>query len=360
MKCSRLLTLALVSTACADREEIVSPIRRDIVEAVFATGYLEMSEEYVAATNQEGFVDEVFVEAGDYVEVGAQLVRLASPVKSSELATARAQYREALRKAAPSSPSVVALKAQIVQAEEQLALDRTNVERYGALIQSKAVSQLDFDNAKARFESARSNLRVLRQNLRDLQDELSLSVRVNRNQLNIVESQQDDHLIKAVRAGRVLDVLKERGELARKGDALCRIGGGQLQARLFVAEEDIRLVQLGQGVKLGLNTHVDRVFEGQVTTIYPAFDTNAQSFQLDASIAADGARLFVGTQLQANVIIEVREKVLAIPTASVDNGHVRLENGLIVGVTTGVRSEEWIEVTAGVSDTDRLTVRTKR
>ena len=261
---ARYLALTLVLTACANRDEVVSPVRRTIVEAVFATGHLEMSEEYVAATNQEGFVDEVFIKAGDHVDVGDPLVRLASPIKSSELATARAQYQEALRKAAPTSPSVVALKAQIAQAEEQLTLDRTNVERYRALLRSQAVSQLDYDNAKARFESAKSNLRVLQQNLEDLQDERALSVRVNKNQLRIVESQQDDHLIKAVRAGRVLEVLKERGELARKGESLCRIGGGQFQASLYVAEEDVHLVEVGQAVKLGLNTHVEQVFDGEV------------------------------------------------------------------------------------------------
>ena len=355
----RLLALVFVPAGCADRVEVISPIRKDIVEAVFATGHLEMSEEYVVATNQEGFVDEVFVDPGDFVEIGEPLFRLASPVKSSELATARAQYQEALRKAAPNSPSVVALKAQIVQAETQLALDRTNLERYGELIKSKAVSQLDYDNASARFEAAKSNLSVLRQNLKDLQDELALSVQVNKNQLKIVESQQDDHLIKAVRAGRVLEILRERGELARKGESLCRIGGGRFQASLYVAEEDIHLVRPGQRVKLGLNTHVDRVFEGQVTTIYPAFDLSAQSFRLDASIVAGDARLFVGTQLQANVIVDVREKGLTIPFNAVENGYVHLEDGRVVAVTTGVRSGQWIEVTAGISDSDRMTVRTK-
>ncbi|MEO1229577.1 MAG: efflux RND transporter periplasmic adaptor subunit [Myxococcota bacterium] len=357
---ARYLPLALILTACAVRDEVVSPVRRDIVEAVFATGHLEMSEEYVAATNQEGFVDEVFVKAGDYVDVGEPLVRLASPVKSSELATARAQYQEALRKASPTSPSVVALKSQIAQAEEQLRLDQTNVERYRALLRSRAVSQLDYDNAKARFESAKSNLRVLQQNLEDLQDERALSVRVNENQLRIVESQQDDHLIRAVRAGRVLEVSKERGELARKGESLCRIGGGHFQASLYVAEEDVHLVELGQVAKLGLNTHVGQVFEGEVTAIYPAFDSSAQSFRLGASIAAGDARLFVGTQLQANVIVEVREDGLTIPIDSLDAGHVRLENGRVVAVTTGLRSEEWVEVTGGLSDSDRLAVRTQR
>ncbi len=357
---TELLAISLILVGCDAHEELVSPVRKDIVEAVFATGHLEMSEEYVAATNQEGFIDDVYVKAGDYVEVGARLFRLASPVKSSELATARAEYREALRKAAPTSPSVVALKAQIVEAERQLALDQTNLGRYAELLKSKAVSQLDYDNAKARFESSKSDLRVREQNLKDLRDELALAVQVKKNQLKIVESQQDDHLIKAVRPGRVLEVLRERGELARKGESLCRIGGGQFQASLYVAEEDIHLVQLGQRVKVGLNTHIDRVLEGRITTIFPAFDTSAQSFRLEASIAAGDTRLFVGTQLQANVIVDVREEGLTIPVDSVNNGHVRLENGQVVAVTTGVRSGEWIEVTGGISESDRLAVRRKQ
>ncbi|MEM6730027.1 MAG: efflux RND transporter periplasmic adaptor subunit [Myxococcota bacterium] len=351
-----LLILALLA-GCSEGEAVVSPVRKEIVDAVFATGHLEMSEEYVAATNQEGFIDEVFVKPGITVEVGTPLFRIASPVKSSELATARAQYQEALRKGSANSPSVTALESQISQAESELALEQTNFDRYARLIKSQAVSQLEYDNAKARLDSAQSNLKVLKQNLADLRGELALGVRVARNELTIVESQQDDHLVKAVRPGRVLEVLKERGDLARKGESLCRIGGGEFQAALFVAEEDVHLIEVGQRVTFGLNTHVNSVFNGAVTAVYPAFDGESQSFKLEASIEAGDATLFSGTQLQANVIVALRKEGLAIPVEFVDDGHVWLTSGKSVPVTTGIQTDEWIEVTSGVTEDDQLVAR---
>jgi multidrug efflux pump subunit AcrA (membrane-fusion protein) len=355
---TRTLVVLLVAAsivACSRQGRTTTPVRKDIVDAVFATGHLAMSDEYVVATNQEGYLAYVFVKPGDRVEVGDSLFRLASPVKSSELATARAQYQEALRKAGPNSPSIVSIRLQIEHATKQLDIEERNLNRYGVLVKSSAASQLDYDNAKLRFESAKSNLSILNQTLTDLQDELALNVGIAENQLRIVESQQDDHLIKAAKAGRVLEVYKEAGELARRGESLAQIGGGDFLARLFVAEEDVHLLRIGQVTKIGLNTNKERVFDGTITAIYPSFDGANQSFKLEASFDKDGAMLFPGTQLQANIILSIREKVLTIPLEYLlDNNHVILEGGEVVAVTTGVRSGGWVEVTSGISDASRL------
>ncbi|MEO1171156.1 MAG: efflux RND transporter periplasmic adaptor subunit [Myxococcota bacterium] len=350
----KLTVLWVCAVACAQPEDPISPVRRDIVEAVFATGHLEMSDEYVASTQQEGFVTDVYVKPGDEVEAGTPLFRLASPTKTSELATAHAQYSDALRKASPNSPSRRALESQIALAREQVNLETTNLKRYEALRAANATSELDYDNAKARLDSAQSNLEVLEENLADLVGELTLGVRVNKNQLDIVKSQQEDHLIRAAHAGRVLEIHKERGELARKGESLTRIGGGQLQASLYISEDDIHLIRVGQPVRFGLNTHRNRVFNGEVSKIHPAFDSDSQSFVLTASIAPSEAVLYAGTQLQANVTVSVREQGLAVPIEYVSDGHVHLEDGRLVPVTTGIQTGEWIEVMEGISDSDRL------
>lgn len=353
--------LLLAAVGCNRGATEVSPVRRDILEAVFATGHLAMEDEYLVAPNQESFLAEVLVRPGDHVKVGDPLFRLSSPVKSSELATARAQHQEALRKAEPSSPSIVALQAQIAQATDQLEIERKNVKRYTVLAPSGAAAQADVDAAQLRFESARSNLSVLTQSLADMRNELALNVRVSANQLRIAESQQDDHLVKAAQAGQVLEVFKEQGDLARKGEVLARIGGGGFLAMLFVAEEDVRLVRLGQAVKIGLNTDKTRVFEGRITRIYPSFDAASQSFKLEASIDAGGEPLYAGTQLQANVVVALRENALAVPLHALsENGQVTLAGGEVVAVTIGVRSGNWVEVTSGISDSDRIVVRGAR
>jgi multidrug efflux pump subunit AcrA (membrane-fusion protein) len=353
-----IVFVAVAMVNCSHEDRTTTPVRKDIVDAVFATGHLAMSDEYVVATNQDGFIADVFVKPGDQVEAGASLFRLASPVKSFELATARAQYQEALRKADPKSPSIVSIKAQIAHATKQLDLDRQNMKRNGVLVKSGVASQLDYDNARLRFESAKSNLNILNQTLVDLRDELALNVRVTKNQLSIVASQQDDYLIKSAKTGLVLEVFKEQGELARKGESLARIGGGHFLARLFVAEEDIHLIRHGQEAKIGLNTNKTRVFDGRITTIYPSFDVTNQSFKLEASFDATGEILYAGTQLQANIILAIHKKALAIPLEYLhDNNHVILEGGKVVDVTTGIRSGGWVEVTSGISESSRLLAR---
>jgi len=353
------LLIILLSTLSARHRvsETVSPIRKDVVDAVFATGHLVMSDEYVVATNKDGFIIDVSVKAGDSVPAGAALFHLSNTVTSSQLATARAQYEDARRKADPQSPSILSLKSQIEQAERQLELERQNLKRYTALVQTNASSQLDYENAQFRFEKAQSDLDVLKQSLTDLQEALNLEVETARNQLRIYESEQDDHLIRSSQPGVVLEIYKEQGELARNGQSLARIGSGDYLARLLVAEEDIRLIRIGQPVKISLNTDRTRVIDARVTTIYPSFDVEDQSFVIEASFNQGDQPLFAGTQLQANIVVAARMNALTIPVRCLqDDSLVTLSNGNVVPVQTGIRSGLWVEVIAGISESDQLQI----
>jgi multidrug resistance efflux pump len=352
-----LATHALAITGCDNGTASTTPIRRDVVESVFTTGALFMADGYVVATNQEGFVDSVFVEIGENIEVGTPLFRLTSPVTSSQLATARAEYEDALRKADPKSPSIASLESQIDQATRQHDLERKNLRRYAKLLETGATSQVEYDGAALRRDAAQSDLEVLEQSLADLRESLRLGVETAQNQLRIAESQHDDTLIHAAHAGLVLDVFKEQGELAHKGETLGRIGSGDFVAELLVAEEDIGQVRLGQDVSLRLNTRPDRVIDAVLTAIHPSFDVVEQSFRVEASFAQQNMILYAGTQLQADIIVARRTDVLTIPVEClVADSLVTLEDGQVVSVTPVSRAGRWVEIQADLSAFDRILI----
>ena len=67
------------------------------------------------------------------------------------------------------------------------------------------------------------------------------------------------------------------------------------------------------------------------------------------------ALLYHNTQLQANIIIGEREDTLVIPSAYLVHGDsVKLKNGSVRSVQVGIRNEQWVEIVAGVNDSDVL------
>lgn len=349
--------VALATSGCGDSEPTAKPERRDVVESVFATGQLVMEHEYVVATQAEGFVDTVYVELGDTVEKGQLLFRITSTQTSSQLATAEAEYRDAMRRADPHSPSIVSLESQVRQAVRQRDSERDTYERTEKLFRSGATPQVEFDAAALRLESAQAELDVLEQELADLRESLELGLEQARNHLRALESQHDDTLIQAARSGRILELTKEQGELARRGEVLGRIGSGQFVAEMLVLEQDIGRVRRGQDVGLRLNTAPDVIVPATVRAIHPAFDVVEQSFTVEARFEPGSLVLFSGTQLQADIVVERREDALVIPADYLHaDDSVALVDGRTLRVQPVSRVGKWVEVRGDLEDGDELVV----
>ncbi|MBN2173038.1 MAG: HlyD family efflux transporter periplasmic adaptor subunit [Bacteroidales bacterium] len=147
--------------------------------------------------------------------------------------------------------------------------------------------------------------------------------------------------------------MKKQGELVRRGEAVVRIGSGDYIIKLFVAENDITKIDIGQSVAVNINTYPNKTFQAKVTKIYPGFDESEQSYIVEAQFRQLPEKMFSGTQLQANILTDSRENALVVPAAYVLNGNlVRLENGSEIQITTGSRNDEWVEVVSGISEQD--------
>ena len=122
-------------------------------------------------------------------------------------------------------------------------------------------------------------------------------------------------------------------------------------AKLFIAEDDIVKVKNGQQVAIQLNIYPDEVFEGRITKIWPAFDETEQSYVVEAQFTQMPKEIFSGTQLQANIKLEVHQNVMVIPIKALIKGkYVKLESGEEIEVQTGYKNDEWIEIKSGLKD----------
>ncbi|MDF0715971.1 HlyD family efflux transporter periplasmic adaptor subunit [Muricauda sp. 334s03] len=347
--------ISILILGCSGKNT-TTPVRKDIIDVVFASGHLAKTTEYLVTANTEGFLNHSLVKEGDVVHIGDNLFQLSNQVQSAQLENALANFRDAKAKVDANSPQLTQLRLQIDQAETQLQLDRKNMERYRALLQTNAVSQLDYDKAKVQFDNSKAQVDILKKSLSELEQSLQLNLENARNQLRIQQENNEDYFIKSQISGTVLNVFKEQGELVKRGESIAKIGGGGDIIKLFVAEEDIDKVALGQKAKISLNTEKEAIFDAEINKIYPAFDEAEQSFVIEATFIDKPKSLYTGTQLQANIVIADISGTLVIPTSYLvkDSMVILADSKVEIPIRLGVRTDDWVEVLIGLKENTEI------
>ncbi len=339
--------------ASCQQQETTLPVRKNIEDAVFASGYIEQENNYTVSSRVEGIILSLPVKEGDLVEKNNLIAVVENDVQTNQLQDAMVVYDDAVSRAAPESPQLQHLQTQIEQAEQQLEFDRENYLRYKDLWSKKSVSKLDFEKAELQYKNAEKNLLALKENYEEVQNTLALSVERSRVQVKTQSSLLKDYKLRTEESGKVINVFKKRGELIRKGEAIAKIGSGDYIIKLFIAEEDITKVDTGQQLAVHINTYPNKTFPANVTKIYPGFDETEQSYVIEARFTQLPEKMFSGTQLQANIATGSRKQVLVIPSAYVEKGGlVMLENGEEKQIETGLKNNVWTEVIAGISEED--------
>jgi multidrug efflux pump subunit AcrA (membrane-fusion protein) len=196
---------------------------------------------------------------------------------------------------------------------------------------------------------------VSEKSLEDLMSTLKLNLDNAESQLKIQKENYNDYFIKAAKNGIVLNVIKQQGELAKRGESLAKIGSGKTIAKLFIAEEDINHINIGQKTKVALNTDKENLVDAEVSKIYPSFDVVEQAFILEAHFVNENKKILANTQLLANIIIAEKESVLVIPAQylSKDN-KVILSDNSVVTVDVGIKANNWVEIVSGINEKNSI------
>lgn len=343
--------LALLSS-CNTSETTLAE-KKDIVDAVFASGLIIMENEYMVTANSEGYLVAATIQEGDSVNSGMPIFQLSSEVQNEQLSGVQATYQDALKNLNENSPQQSQLRLQIEQAKAQLEIDATNYKRYQNLSKTGAVSQQELERVKVQYENSSRQVDILQKSLSDLIEKLRLNLINAETQLNIQKQNTSDYFLSSFIDGRVLEVYKNQGDLVRRGETVARIGGGKPLIKLFVGEEDIAKIKVGQLTTVSLNTQKDDLLEARISKIYPAFDELQQSFICEATFTAT-PELFVNTQLQANIIVAQKENALVIPSTYLLPGDsILYKDGEKAAVKIGVRTSDWVEIISKL-DTSRL------
>lgn len=356
----RILVLGLLSlhiASCKPKYDETTPKTGPVTEAVFASGSIEPKDAYILTALFDGFIKQSHVSENDIVKDGQILFQLDNRQQRTQVNIAQTNVTYAKINASDNSPALLQLKAQINAAKAKKQTDSMTLTRYEHLYTTHSVSRQDLDNARLNYESSQNNYSALQENYKATENKMRQDLANTQYQLQNAEAGNQYYNLSAISAGKVYQIFKQQGDLVRKGDQVAQIGNpDSIVINLDVDEGSIRKVQVGQRVLIELNTDKNKTYEATISKIYPHFNEKSQSYKVEARFIQEIPGLISGTQLQANIITSKKENTLLIPHSFVMPGNKVLvkkgdKNDTAI-ITTGIVSDEWIEVLTGITASD--------
>ncbi len=340
-----------------------------IVQKVNATGKIQPKTQVKISADVSAKIMLLNVKEGDWVEKGQLLIELdrkkyLASVESQEANVRSAQANTKLAKENKNQAERVYKRAKELLArklESQSELDRV---------------QANFMVEVARYESALDQVERNRGLLKQTQDDLSKT------------------RIYAPMSGTVSDLNKEQGEIAIgsqfQEDVVMVIANlNEMEALVNVDENDIIAIQLAQDSQVEVDALLGQNITGEVFEIASSANStgngnNAQKteFEVKIAITSPNKQLRPGMTASADIVTHTRDNALSVPIQSVTvrtveqlktnpetadgeyvagkDGFVELvfvvENNKVVAkqVTTGIQSDDLIEIISGIKEGDQI------
>ena len=349
----------LFAVSCKPKYDEVTPKIGPVTEAVFASGSIEPKDAYTLTSYSDGFIVHSYVTENDLVHDGELLFQLDNRQQHTQVQIAQTNLNYAQISAASNSPALLQIKNQIDAARIKLQTDSVNLDRYKHLYTTNSVSKQDLDNAVLNYQSSLSTYKADLESYKATEDKVKQDLTNNKAQLeNAVAGNQYYNLL-AIGASKVYQIFKKQGDLVRKGDQVAQLGNpDSIVINLDIDEGSISKVALGQQVLVELNTEKNKTYEAHISKIYPHFNDASQSYKVEARFVKEMPGLISGTQLQANIITAKKEGAMLIPHVYVVNGNkvaVKRDNKIDTAIiTTGIVSDDWIEVLSGLNANDKI------
>jgi HlyD family secretion protein len=320
---------ALTHTATViDTERLARVERIDLVRSVVATGKIEPTTKVEIKSKASGIVLRLPVNVGDVVRKNqviceldqndllprVQQARAALSMAEATFKSAQAEYERYLVEAA--GPDVPFLKRDMERARKIFA--------EGVIPQStRDEAEKNYELAVNRQQQATMTLGVAKAAI------ARAEAQVQQSQASLVQSEEDlrNATIVSPIDGLVLSRFREVGDAV---SSILTMGAGataimtlgdlqQVYVKGKVAESDIGKVYVGQAARIKVESYKDLAFTGKVTKISPmgVEEANVTTFEVRVSISNDSRKLMVTMTANAEIMLEERKGVLAIPEGAV-------------------------------------------
>ena len=348
------LIMCVLFWGCNKKTEVVKPVRASVTESVYASGIIKSRNQYQAFAIVNGIVDKVLVSEGDRVRKGTPILSISNQAQrlSEDNAQLNARYLD-------FNANQGKLQQALLAADQALALMRNDSVLYfrqknlwkgnvGTLVELEQRA-LAYENARASYHSS-----VLA--CEDMRRQLDFNAKQSKNSMLISARQAQDFTLRSEVDGLVYSILKYKGEIVTPQTPLAILGeADHFILEMQVDEYDILKVKKGQQVIVAMDSYKGKVFEANVTRIFPMMNPQSKSFLVEADFTHPPVPLYPNITFEASIIIQTKQNVLLIPRKLMLNDSVVVNSrGTKMVVKTGLKNYEKVEITSGLNTGDEL------
>lgn len=365
--------------------EFATAKKTTIIEKVSASGEIQPEIEVKLSPDVAGEIIELNVAEGDSVEMGKLLVKIRPDNFVSALERTRANLNQQMANSSQAKAALQRSEAQFTQAD-------LNFKRQKKLFEEKAISEADFETARANFISAEKDLEAAKQNV------IASEFVVKSSQASVNEASENLRLtnVNSPVSGIVSSLLVEQGERVvgtqqMAGTQMMTIADlSKMEVRVDVNENDIVRLSLGDTTLIDVDSYssLGKKFKGIVTSIANTANTKTSAdavteFKVKIRILNSSYEDLVktgnkypfrpGMTASVEILTTSKSDALGIPLAAVTTRETQVdtlaggtfknrelvfvsENGVakIRTVKTGISDYENIEILEGLKEGDEI------
>jgi HlyD family secretion protein len=348
-----LIAILALFSACTQPMQETRPIRKNVMESVFASGLLEADNTYNVTAQSDGYLVEVNFKEGDIIPKGKILAIIENKENVLNAESAEELYNIAVRNAQTNAPSLLQAQTSVTIAEQKMEQDRLQEQRYKRLLEQNSIARTEYETTLLNYQTAKNNYEAAVQYYKKLQQDAQQQTVSNKAQKQINQTVLGKNAIQAAVGGKVYEKFKQTGDYVKRGDIIASIGNPDfIYAKVNVDESSISRVRVGQSAIVQLNTQKAKNYPAVVWEILPSFDEAQQSFVCKLKFTAALDFSIVRTQLQANITVGEQENAILIPRNYLDyGGFVRVKDQpKKVKVETNFVSTEWVQILSGIDE----------
>ncbi len=309
--------------------ELADVRKNTIVEKVSASGTVKPVTEVMLSPDVSGEIIELYVEEGDSVKLGMELLKLRPDNYISNVQRAQANLNQ-------MKANLADARARLARSNAQFDRATYEFERSQQLKEENVISEADYQLAEANYKVAKNDVESAEQNV------LAARYNVESAEANLKEATENLRrtTIYAPMNGTISKLDVEKGERVvgtemMTGTELMRIADLNLmEVRVDVNENDIIRVSEGDTAVIDVDSYSysGKKFEGIVTSIANTANDKATpdavtEFEVKIQILNESYRdlqkqgvqypFRPGMTASVDIITEIKDDVLSVPLAAV-------------------------------------------
>jgi len=334
---------------------IIYPEKKDIIETVYASGKIISGNEFKLAALSNGTIIKKLVRDGDTIRKGQLLYIVNNEGAGERYTAALKNYRVTVANLSSQSPLLKNLELALQNAALKCTNDSITYYRYKNLFAQNIGTRSNLDNVYTIYQLSLNEKKIAEQKYYTTVNDLEVSQSNARSQLTAANKDLKEYFIRSEHDGVVFQTFKEAGETVYTNEVVALMGEESNPViRLAVDQQDISKIRTGQQVVLQTDVSGNTIYEAVVSYVYPVMNEQDQTFRVDAVFSKKQAPSFIHSSVEANIIIQKKNKALILPRSALagnDSVWVQVKKDRKkVAIQTGITTLEHVEIIAGLDE----------